>query len=91
MLKLPVRVVKRKRIRQGREYEWVERRINLPSDFPDVSEVIILTPEEYARSAQAKRGAPSPELLDFVESALKLVAMSEVPWPRLKWERELHL
>jgi len=85
MLRLPVKVIRHKKRKKGREYEWVERRINLPADFPDVDEVVVLTPEEYARIAQAKRGAPSPELLDFAESALKLLAMSEVPWPRLKW------
>ena len=46
MLRLPVKTHVKKRVAGGRRYEWRQRVVYLPADFPDVNEVIILTPDE---------------------------------------------
>jgi len=46
-----VKVSTVKRLRGGKEY--VERRISVPVDFPDVEEVYLLTPEEFEKLSTA--------------------------------------
>jgi len=81
--RLAVRVSKRRRFLRGRVYEWVERRVLLPADFPDVREVIVMTVEEYEELLRSKNKIP-PKLLDALETAIDLILKSERPWPRLK-------
>jgi len=50
--RLVVRERRRARIVKGRRYEWRERAVYLPADFPDVGEVVVLTLEEHERLAR---------------------------------------
>ena len=72
MLRLPVRVIRHKKRKKGREYEWVERRINLPADFPDVPEVLVLVPGELQDlRTQAQDLVNLDHVIDLLEKITK--------------------
>ena len=83
--RLAVRVSKRRKVVRGKSYEWVERRVLLPADFPDAREVIVMTVEEYEELIKSRNKIP-PKFLDFVETTLDLITKSERPWPRIPQE-----
>ena len=72
MLRLPVKVIRHRKRKKGREYEWVERRINLPADFPDVPEVLVLAPEELQALETRDQELTPLEKPDWTEVAAML-------------------
>ena len=71
--RLAVRVRKRRRTLKGRSYEWVERRVLIPADFPDAREVIVMTVEEYEELVKVVKEAISrmKTAIDLILRVLK--------------------
>ena len=78
MLRLPVKTHVKKRVAGGRRYEWRQRVVYLPSNFPDVSEVIVLAPEELQDLRAAEKPSPveEPDWSD-VEAMLDVLMPSD--------------
>jgi len=67
-----LRVKIQKRIRTKGKYQWVERRINLPADFPDVPEVLVLVPGELQDlRTQAQDLVNLDHVIDLLEKITK--------------------
>ena len=71
-----VRVVRRKR----GKYEWEERHrlVRLPTDFPEVGEVVVLTPDEYETLSAHGQG---PRLIPVQDVRGKLLSMGKLLVP----------
>ena len=67
-----LRVKVQKRVRTKGKYRWVERRINLPADFPDVPEVLVLAPGELQALETRDQEFTPLEKPDWTEVAAML-------------------
>ena len=71
VVRVPVKARRRCKVVKGRTYEWVERVVYLPADFPDAPEVLIVPPGE--EHEQASPHALRAKLVPRIVSKGRLV------------------